>query len=52
MPDHLKGKYQYFTCAQMDKLRTAGYDRPVTVLEDAVADYVRNHLDGTRHLGS
>ncbi len=51
MPDHLKGKYQYHTQAEMAKLRRAGYTRPVTVLEDAVADYVRNHLEGRRHLG-
>lgn len=52
MPDHLKGRYQYFTRAEMGKIRAAGYDRPVTVLEDAVADYVRNHLVPGRHLGS
>lgn len=52
MPDHLKGKYQYHTQAEMAKLRAAGYDRPVTVLEDAVADYVRNHLIDHRHLGA
>jgi len=52
MPDHLKGKYQYHTCAAMDKIRAAGYDRPVTLLEDAVDDYVRNHLVSDTHLGS
>jgi ADP-L-glycero-D-manno-heptose 6-epimerase len=51
MPGHLKGKYQYHTEAVMDKIRAAGYTRPVTVLEDAVADYVRNHLVPHRHLG-
>ena len=30
MPDHLRGKYQYSTCATVDRLRAAGYDRPVT----------------------
>jgi ADP-L-glycero-D-manno-heptose 6-epimerase len=51
MPEHLKGKYQYHTQAKMTKLRAAGYDRPVTRLEDAVADYVLNHLRDHRHLG-
>ena len=51
MPGHLKGKYQYHTRAEMDKLRGAGYTRPVTELEDAVADYVVNHLVSGRHLG-
>jgi ADP-L-glycero-D-manno-heptose 6-epimerase len=41
MPEHLKGKYQYFTEAKIAKLRAAGYKRPFTKLEDAVAEYVR-----------
>ncbi len=52
MPEHLKGKYQYHTEAAMTKVRAAGYDRPFTVLEDAVADYVENHLLGGKHLAS
>ena len=52
MPDHLKGKYQYHTRAEMTKLGDAGYGRPVTLLEDAVDDYDQNHLDGKRHLGT
>jgi ADP-L-glycero-D-manno-heptose 6-epimerase len=51
MPEHLKGKYQYHTQAEMTKLRLAGYDRPLTVLEDAVAEYVTEHLVPGRHLG-
>jgi len=52
MPDHLKGKYQYHTEARMDKIAAAGYDKPQTLLEDAVADYVLNHLTPNRHLQS
>ncbi|WP_119678048.1 ADP-glyceromanno-heptose 6-epimerase [Indioceanicola profundi] len=44
MPDHLKGKYQYFTEARMDRLRAAGYDRPFTTLEEGIGRYVRDHL--------
>lgn len=51
MPEHLKGKYQYHTEAAMEKIRAAGYDKPLMTLEDAVADYVNNHLEGHRHLG-
>jgi ADP-L-glycero-D-manno-heptose 6-epimerase len=40
MPDALKGKYQYFTEASMDKLREAGYSEPFFSLEDAAKDYV------------
>jgi ADP-L-glycero-D-manno-heptose 6-epimerase len=52
MPEHLKGKYQYHTRAEMGKIRAAGYERPITLLEDAVADYVLNHLEGRRHLSA
>jgi ADP-L-glycero-D-manno-heptose 6-epimerase len=52
MPDHLKGKYQYHTEAAMAKVRAAGYGRPFTGLEAAVADYVKNHLVTGRHLGA
>ena len=52
MPDHLKGKYQYHTEARMTKITAAGYDRPQTVLEEAVADYVQNYLAPARHLSS
>jgi len=45
MPETLKGKYQYFTQADMSKLRAAGYTRPFTSLEDAVADYIHTYYD-------
>ncbi len=44
MPEDLRGKYQYFTQANMTKLRTAGYTAPMTSLEDGVKDYVKNYL--------
>src|SRR5262249_11919085 len=40
LPEPLRGKYQYFTQADAAKLRNAGYTKPFTSLEDAVADYV------------
>jgi len=40
MPEALKGKYQYFTQADVRKLRAAGYVRPFMELEDGVQDYV------------
>ncbi|WP_417281050.1 ADP-glyceromanno-heptose 6-epimerase [Celeribacter sp.] len=39
MPEQLKGRYQYFTEARMDKLRAAGFDRPPTGLTEGVAAY-------------
>ena len=44
MPQDLRGKYQYFTQANMAKLRKAGYTTPMTTLEDGVKDYVQNYL--------
>lgn len=44
MPEDIRDKYQYFTEANMDKLRKAGYTAPFTSLEDGVDDYVRNYL--------
>ena len=44
MPPEVMQKYQYFTEARMERLRTAGYDRAITSLEDGVRDYVRNFL--------
>lgn len=44
MPEQLQGKYQYYTQAEMGRLRAAGYAAPFTTLEGGVADYVRSHL--------
>jgi ADP-L-glycero-D-manno-heptose 6-epimerase len=44
MPDTLRAKYQYFTQADMAKLRRAGYTAPFMSLEDAVRDYVTTYL--------
>ena len=44
MPEAIRDKYQYFTQANLSRLRAAGYTAPVTLLEDAVSDYVRNYL--------
>ncbi|MDD5100427.1 MAG: ADP-glyceromanno-heptose 6-epimerase [Syntrophales bacterium] len=41
MPETIRGQYQYFTEAKMDKLRAAGYPVSSGALEETVADYVR-----------
>ena len=46
MPESMRPTYQYFTQAHMTKLKTAGYSRPFTKLEEALKDYVgylKNH---------
>jgi|SRR5579862_1354659 len=50
MPDHLRNKYQYSTCARMSRMRETGYDRAMTPLADAVTDYVTNYLAPQRCL--
>ena len=43
-PEDIRDKYQYFTEADMDKLRDLGYYREFTSLEHGVADYVKKYL--------
>ncbi|HNI97160.1 MAG TPA: ADP-L-glycero-D-mannoheptose-6-epimerase, partial [Leptospiraceae bacterium] len=40
MPDYLRPKYQYYTCADMKKLSSTGYSGGFMKLDDAVSDYV------------
>jgi ADP-L-glycero-D-manno-heptose 6-epimerase len=51
MPPELREKYQYFTLANIDRLRSTGYTDAVTPLRDAVRDYVVNHLRTGARLG-
>ena len=44
MPESLRSKYQYFTQAEMGKLRAAGYAKAFTSLEDGIREYVQGHL--------
>lgn len=50
MPEELRGRYQYYTCLDIGKLRTAGYTASLTRLEAAVDDAC-TYLVGNRHLG-
>jgi ADP-L-glycero-D-manno-heptose 6-epimerase len=51
LPDHLADKYQYFTEANLNKINTAGYNKPLTPLEDGVNDYIKNYLLKKIYLG-
>ena len=51
MPETLREKYQYYTCANIDKLRATGYSAAITPLRDCVKDYVQNYLMHDRRLG-
>lgn len=51
MPESLRHQYQYHTCADISKLREAGYAKPTASLEDAVRDYAVNYLIPGKRLG-
>lgn len=43
-PADIRDKYQYYTEANMAKLRSIGYSRPFASLEAGIQDYVENYL--------
>ncbi len=51
MPESIRNTYQYLTCADTSKIRSAGYTAPVTSVEEAVANYIRNYLVPEKRLG-
>ena len=53
MPESLRNQYQYFTQAEMNKLKAVGCPVAFSSLEDSVRDYVVNHLQKTdQYLGT
>ncbi len=48
-PIDIRDKYQYFTEANMNKLKSIGYSKPFYTLEEGVKDYVQNYLVGKKH---
>lgn len=48
-PEDIRDKYQYFTRAEMSKLRAAGYDKEFTSLKDGVTEYVRDYLSDNKY---
>jgi ADP-L-glycero-D-manno-heptose 6-epimerase len=44
MPEGIREQYQYFTQAEMTKLRHVGYSKKMHTLEEGVNDYVKNYL--------
>lgn len=49
-PEDIRDKYQYFTEANMQKVRSYGYTKPFYSLEEGVDDYVRNFLVNGQYL--
>ncbi len=50
MPASIRNQYQYFTQADITKLKQAGYNKPTTPLEEAIKDYVQNYLQKKGYL--
>lgn len=44
MPSELKGRYQYYTQADLGKLRGVGYSEKFYSLEEGIAEYVKDYL--------
>ncbi|HEY5406935.1 MAG TPA: ADP-glyceromanno-heptose 6-epimerase [Ginsengibacter sp.] len=44
MPEDIRNTYQYYTQAEMQKIKEAGYNEKMYSLEEGVDDYVRNYL--------
>jgi len=49
-PEDIREQYQYFTQANMDKLRLFGYEKPFWSLETGIRDYVQNYLIESKYL--
>ncbi len=51
MPESLRDRYQYYTKAEMGKLKALGYTAEATSLADSVKDYIREYLIPGKYLG-
>lgn len=49
IPEDIRENYQYFTEADMHKLRQAGYDKPFSPVHQGVANYVSSYLSPKRY---
>lgn len=49
IPSDIRDKYQYFTEATMDRLRSTGYTAPFTSVEEGVRDYVTHYLNDRKY---
>ncbi|NLA24929.1 MAG: ADP-L-glycero-D-mannoheptose-6-epimerase, partial [Bacteroidales bacterium] len=43
-PIDIRNTYQYYTCADMRKLREAGYNKEFTSLNESINSYIKNYL--------
>lgn len=50
MPESIKEKYQYYTKAEIGKLKSSGYDNKTYSLEEGIEEYVCNYLMKDKYL--
>ncbi len=48
-PEDIRDKYQYFTQAEMGKLKLTGYSKEFTGIESGIKDYIKNYLTGMKY---
>lgn len=48
-PSDIRDKYQYFTEADMNKILSAGYNKPFNSLEDGIKEYVSQYLANNKY---
>ena len=51
MPETLKAKYQYYTCADITKIKRSGYQKAISPLKESVKDYIQSYLVPEKYLG-
>jgi ADP-L-glycero-D-manno-heptose 6-epimerase len=49
MPEDIRNTYQYYTQAEMQKIKTAGYNEKMYSLEKGINDYIRNYLSKNKY---
>lgn len=49
IPEDIRNTYQYYTCANLERLRAAGYKEAFTPLDEGVNDYVKGYLNTGRY---
>ncbi len=49
MPEDIRNTYQYYTQAEMQKIKDMGYNEKIFSLEEGVEDYVRNYLSKNKY---
>jgi ADP-L-glycero-D-manno-heptose 6-epimerase len=52
IPESIRDRYQYYTCADLAKLRRAGCAHECAGVEEGISDYIQNYLEPGRHLDS